>query len=395
MNVHEYQAKEVLASFGVPVPWAKLARTAAEAEAAARELGASRFVVKAQIHAGGRGKGGGVRLAASPEEVRAVAEKMIGMRLVTHQTGPSGRTVHQVLVGEALTIAQELYLSIVLDRAHACAALIASREGGVEIEAVAAERPEAILREHIDPAVGLRPFQARRLAYGLDLEEPLVRRFTALAASLYRAFVETDASLVEVNPLAVCGEDFVVVDAKMNFDDNALFRRADIAAMRDPEEEDPRERAAHEHNLSYVGLNGNIGCMVNGAGLAMATMDIIQYYGGEPANFLDVGGGADVERVAAAFRLILDDSNVRAVLVNIFGGIVKCDVIAQGILDALTATRLEVPLIVRLEGTNVALGRRVLDESALDILSAGTLDEAAQKAVAAAAATRATEGGGT
>jgi succinyl-CoA synthetase beta subunit len=386
MNVHEYQAKELLARFGVPVPKGQVAFTPDEAETVARELGSPRVVVKAQIHAGGRGKGGGVKLASSPQEARELAAKMLGMQLVTHQTGPEGKRVDKVLVTEAVDIRQELYLAMTLDRANACVTVIASREGGVEIETVAAEHPDAILREPVDPAVGLQPFQASRLAYRLGLDADVRKQFVPMALALYRTFVETDASLVEVNPLAIVDDGrLVALDAKMNFDDNGLYRHKDIAAMRDPSEEDPREVAAHEHELSYVGLNGNIGCMVNGAGLAMATMDIIKYYGGEPANFLDVGGGADAERVAAAFKLILSDPNVKAVLVNIFGGIMKCDVIAQGILDAMKEVSLTVPLVVRLEGTNVERGRQMLDASGLQVVSADSLDDAAKKAVAAIA----------
>lgn len=385
MNVHEYQAKEILSRFGVPVPRGRVAFTSEEAEQVADELGLPPFVVKAQIHAGGRGKAGGVCLARSPQEVREVAAHMLGRCLVTPQTGPQGQRVERVLVTEAVSIRQEFYLALTLDRENACVALIASKEGGVEIEAVAAERPQAILRELVDPVVGLLPFQGNRLAYRLGMETAVRQQFVSTALGLYRAFVETDASLVEINPLALAEENrLVAVDAKMSFDDNALYRHPDIAALRDPSGEDPREIVAHEHGLSYVGLSGNIGCMVNGAGLAMATMDLIHFYGGEPANFLDVGGTADAPRVAAAFRLILSDPNVRAVLVNIFGGIVKCDVIAQGILDALQEVPLSVPLIVRLEGTNVEQGRHMLEASGLNILSAKGLDDAAKKAVAEA-----------
>jgi len=384
MNVHEYQAKEVLKQFGVPVPPGGVATTPEEAAAVAQMLNVDAFVVKAQIHAGGRGKGGGVKLAQSVDEVREIAGKMIGMNLVTHQTGPDGKIVQRVLVAPAAVIHSELYLGMTLDRVTSRVTVIASREGGVEIETVAAERPGAILREAVDPAVGLLPFQVNRIAYGLGLDADVRKQFLPLALNLYRAFVDADASLVEINPLAIIDDGkLVALDAKMNFDDSALYRQREVATMRDPSEEDPREVAAHEHDLSYVGLSGNIGCMVNGAGLAMATMDIIKYYGGEPANFLDVGGGATAARVAAAFKLILADENVRVVLVNIFGGIMKCDVIAQGVLDAMREAELRVPLIVRLEGTNVELGRSMLRDSGLNIISADSLDDAAQKAVAA------------
>lgn len=385
MNVHEYQAKEILSRWGVSVPRGKVAFTPEEAERVAEEVGGVSFVVKAQIHAGGRGKAGGIRRACSPQEVREVAAHLLGKYLVTPQTGPQGKRVEKVLVAEAVSIRQEFYFALTLDRGKACVALIASREGGVEIEAVAAERPEAILREVVDPAVGLFPFQVNRLAYRLGMETAIRQQFVSMGFALYRAFLETDALLVEINPLALTEEGrLLALDAKMSFDDNALYRHPEIAALRDPSEEDPRERIAREQGLSYVGLGGNIGCMVNGAGLAMATMDLIQYYGGEPANFLDVGGTADASRVAAAFRLILSDPHVRVVWVNIFGGIVKCDVIAQGILDALREVPLRVPLVVRLEGTNVEQGRQMLEASGLNVLSARGLDEAAKKAVAVA-----------
>ncbi|MDA1192054.1 MAG: ADP-forming succinate--CoA ligase subunit beta [Candidatus Poribacteria bacterium] len=384
MNVHEYQAKEILAQFGIPVPAGKVAFTPAEAEAVARELGSAKFVVKAQIHAGGRGKGGGVKLANTPEEVRAIAEKMIGMQLVTHQTGPDGKKVEKVLIAEAVEIKQELYLGFVLDRAKSAVTMMASAEGGVEIETVAEERPEAILRETADPSVGLMPFQATRAAFGLGLDDTLIRQFTSMATKMYECFVKTDASIIEINPLAVVGDNqLVALDAKMNFDDNGLFRHKDIAAMLDPTEEDERELEANENLLSYVSLDGNIGCMVNGAGLAMSTMDIIKYYGAFPANFLDVGGRATAERVTLAFKLILSDPNVKAILVNIFGGIVNCDLIAAGIIEAVKQVELNVPLVVRLEGTNVEKGRQMLAASDIEIISAESLDEAAQKAVAA------------
>ena len=387
MNVHEYQAKDILQSFGVPVPRGEVASTADEAADVARALGGDKFVVKAQIHAGGRGKGGGVKLADSIDEVRDIAGKMIGMDLVTHQTGPEGKRVEKVLVAEAVDIHQELYLGLVVDRASSAVTLMASAEGGVEIETIAAERPEAILKEAADPAVGLLPFQANRVAYGLGLETPVARQFVSMAMKLYKTFTESDAALMEINPLAVVGDGVLVaLDAKMNFDDNALYRHKDIEVLRDPTEEDPRELEAKEHELSYVSLDGTIGCMVNGAGLAMSTMDIIKHYGAEPANFLDVGGRATAERVTVAFKLILSDPNVKAILVNIFGGIVACDLIAEGVLAAVEEVRLSVPLVVRLEGTNVQRGRQLLAESDLDIITAEDLDEAAQKAVAAVSA---------
>lgn len=383
MNIHEYQAKEILARFGVPVQNGGVATTPEEAETIARELGFSRFVVKAQIHAGGRGKAGGVQLANSPEEVRQVAERLLGARLVTPQTGPEGKVVHRVLIGEAVEIERELYVGLVVDRSRAAVTLMVTGEGGMEIERLAAERPEAIHVEVADPAVGLMPFQANRAAYKIGLPPELAKQFVPLAVNLYRAFVEMDASLVEINPLAVVGGQLVALDAKITFDDNGLFRHPDVEAMRDPSEEDPRELEASQHLLSYVSMDGNIGCMVNGAGLAMATMDIIKYYGGEPANFLDVGGRATAERVATAFKLILSDPKVQGILVNIFGGIVNCDLIAEGILAAIQEVDLKVPLVVRLEGTNVERGRELLSNSGLNIITAADLDEAAQKIVAA------------
>ncbi len=389
MKIHEYQAKEILRAHGVAVPRGKLVQSAEEAVAAARELMASGngvVVVKAQIHAGGRGKGGGVKLARSPEEAGEIFKKMLGMQLVTHQTGAQGQKVRKVYVEEGCDIARELYLGITLDRAIGRNVLMASSEGGVEIEEVAAKHPDKILRARIDPVVGLAGYQARDLAFGLGLSGSAVNSFVKFAGAMYKACEATDASIVEeINPLVVTKQgEVIALDAKINLDDNALFRHKDLAALRDPDEEDPREAQAKEHDLSYVGLEGNIGCMVNGAGLAMSTMDMIKLAGGQPANFLDVGGGADEAKVTAAFKLLLADPQVKAVLVNIFGGIMKCDVIAAGIIAAAKQVQLEVPLVVRLEGTNVEQGKALLAKSGLAITPADDLGDAARKAVAAA-----------
>ncbi|HET6439972.1 MAG TPA: ADP-forming succinate--CoA ligase subunit beta [Anaeromyxobacter sp.] len=384
MKIHEYQAKEILRRHGVAIPRGRLAETPEEAEAAARELSGT-CVVKAQIHAGGRGKGGGVKLAHTPEEARAHAHAMLGMMLKTPQTGPQGQRVRKVYVEEGCRIARELYLGLTLDREVGRMALMASAEGGMDIEEVAARHPEKILREWIDPLLGLAPFQARRVAFALGLSGEAVAAFVRLASGLYQACLATDASLVEVNPLVLTEAGGVLaLDAKMNFDDNALYRHKDVAALRDVDEEDPKEARAKEHDLSYIALKGNIGCMVNGAGLAMATMDVIQLSGGSPANFLDVGGGADEQKVTAAFKILVSDPEVKAVLVNIFGGIMKCDVIANGIVAAARQVELRIPLVVRLEGTNVELGKRILGESGLSITPADDLGDAAKKAVAAA-----------
>jgi succinyl-CoA synthetase beta subunit len=387
VKIHEYQAKEILRRFGVAVPRGYLAITSLEAEGAARQLGGGICAVKAQIHAGGRGKGGGVRLARSPDEARQHAEAMFGMMLKTPQTGPEGQEVRKVYIEEGCRIARELYLGMTLDREAGRIAVMASTEGGVDIEEVAKSHPEKILREWIDPLSGLMPYQARRLAFGLGLTGESVTQFVRFATGLYKAYVATDASLSEINPLVITvGGEVLALDAKMNFDDNALYRHADIAAMRDPDEEDPKETAAKEYDLSYIALDGDIGCMVNGAGLAMATMDVIKLSGGRPANFLDVGGGADEDKVTAAFKIILSDPAVRAVLVNIFGGIMKCDVIANGIVAAAKQVGLAIPLVVRLEGTNVELGKEILAHSELDIIPADDLGDAARKVVAAARA---------
>jgi succinyl-CoA synthetase beta subunit len=387
VKIHEYQAKEILRKFGVAVPRGFLALTPLEAEGAARQLGGGICAIKAQIHAGGRGKGGGVKIARSPEDAYAHAEEMLGMMLKTPQTGPQGQEVRKVYVEEGCRIARELYLGMTLDREIGRIAVMASTEGGVDIEEVAHSTPEKILREWVSPLTGFMPFQARRLAFKLGLVGDSVNAFVRLSSGLYQAYIATDASLAEINPLVVTVEGGVLaLDAKMNFDDNALYRHPEIAAMRDPDEEDPKELQAKEHDLAYIALDGDIGCMVNGAGLAMATMDVIQLSGGKPANFLDVGGGADEAKVTAAFKIILSDRNVKAVLVNIFGGIMKCDVIANGVVAAAKQVGLKIPLVVRLEGTNVELGKQILAQSELSIIAADDLGDAARKAVAAARA---------
>ena len=392
MNIHEYQAKELLDRFGVANPRGSVARTPAEAERIARELGINTLVVKAQIHAGGRGKGtftngykGGVHLCKTASQARDTAGRMLGQTLVTHQTGPAGRVVRRVLVGESVEVEQEFYFAILLDRATGAPVIVASREGGMDIEEVAARSPEKIIREPVDPAFGLQPYQTRKLARKLGFGSSQMRAPCKLFAALYRCFSALDCSMVEINPLVLTkGGKVLALDAKFSFDDNALFRHPDIVEMRDAAEEDPREVEAAKHRLSYIGLDGNIGCMVNGAGLAMATMDIIKHHGGEPANFLDVGGGASEEQVTEAFKILLADPKVKAILVNIFGGIMKCDVIAQGILNAVKIVNLAIPLVVRLEGTNVEQGRKLLAESGLPIVSASDLDDAARQVVALA-----------
>jgi len=384
MNVHEYQAKEILKRFGVAVPRGIVASTPEEAQAAAEKLGGPVCVVKAQIHAGGRGKGGGVKLARGPQDAAQKAREILGKNLVTHQTGPQGRQVRRVLVEQGLNIERELYLAMVLDRAQSRVTVICSSEGGVEIEEVARKNPEKILKETIDPAIGLAGFQCRRLAFALGVPAPLMGKMVTVMQGLYRAFDEYDASLAEINPLIITREgEVMALDAKMNFDSNAFFRQKEIVALRDLNEEDPREVEAGNHDLSYISLDGNIACMVNGAGLAMATMDIIKFYGGEPANFLDVGGGADKEKVAHAFRILLADARVRGVLINIFGGIMRCDVLAQGVVDAARELNVRVPLVVRMQGTNVDAGKNILKESGLAIISAETMAEAAEKIVKA------------
>jgi succinyl-CoA synthetase beta subunit len=384
VKIHEYQAKEIIARHGVAVPRGEVAFSAEEAASIARRLGGT-VVVKAQIHAGGRGKGGGVKLAKSPDEAGRTAREMLGKRLVTYQTGPQGQIVSRVLVEEGLQMTRELYLGIVIDRSSGSPVMMASSEGGVEIEKVAAETPHLIRKAFVEPAVGLRGFQARALAFGIGLEPALVTKATKLMLAIYDAFVATDASLIEINPLVTtAGGDVLALDAKMNFDDNALFRHADIRELRDLGEEDPLEIEASKYSLNYIRLDGNIGCMVNGAGLAMATMDIIKLAGGEPANFLDVGGGANAEQIRNAFKILMSDRNVRAVLINIFGGILRCDVLAEGVIDAVRELSVDVPIVVRMEGTNVEKGKQMLVESGLRFTTADSMGDAAEKVVAAA-----------
>lgn len=392
MNIHEYQAKELLAKYGVAVPRGIAAMSVEDAVKAAESLPGPLYVVKAQIHAGGRGAGhftdnpsgkGGVRLCKSADEVRAAAQAMLGRVLVTKQTGPEGKEVQRLYVTDGVDIAKEYYCSVVLDRASSRVTFMVSTEGGMDIEEVAEKTPEKIIKASIDPASGISGFHVRKLAFGLGLEGAAMKSAQRFFTALYKAFVELDASIVEINPMILAGDEILALDAKMNFDDNALFRQKDVAAMRDESEEDEKERQAHEHELSYVALDGNIGCMVNGAGLAMATMDIIKLYGGEPANFLDVGGGATTERVTAAFKIILSDPKVQGILVNIFGGIMRCNVIADGIIAAAKEVSLSVPLVVRLEGTNVEQGKEILNNSGLPIISANDLGDAAQKIVEA------------
>jgi succinyl-CoA synthetase beta subunit len=389
MNIHEYQSKELLKKYGVAVPRGKLARTPDAAEVVAKEFlseeGVKVCVVKAQIHAGGRGKAGGVKLAKSHAEAKEHASEILGKVLVTHQTGPQGKEVQKVLVEEGCDIERELYLGLVIDRTTQRVAMMGSSEGGVEIEEVAAKTPEKIFKEYIDPAVGLQFYQARKLAFALGLGKPHTNKAVKFMSALYNAFVHSDASMAEINPLVVTAKgDVLALDAKISFDDSALFRHKDIEELRDLDEEDSKEVAASRFNLNYVSLDGDIGCMVNGAGLAMATMDIIKLYGGNPANFLDVGGGADTEQITVAYKLIMADPNVRALLVNIFGGIMRCDIVAGGIVEAAKQVGLSVPLVVRLQGTNVEKGREILEGSGLNIITAERMDEAAEKVVEAA-----------
>jgi succinyl-CoA synthetase beta subunit len=384
MKIHEYQGKQILKKYGVPVPRGIVVKTADEAERAAKDLGTKVVVVKAQIHAGGRGKGGGVKIAKSPGEAKEIASKMLGMMLKTAQTGPEGQKVQTLYIEEGLDIEKEFYLGVTLDRASSRVTFMASTEGGVEIEEVAMNHPEKILREAVDPAVGFQAFQGRKMAYGLGLSGDSVGKFVKFCQALYSAYVETDSALAEINPLVRLKDGAIVaLDAKINFDDNALYRQPEVTPMRDVAEEDPREAQAKEHDLAYIALEGNIGCMVNGAGLAMATMDTIKLVGGQPANFLDVGGGASKEKVTAAFKLILADPAVKVVLVNIFGGIMKCDVIADGVVAAAREMELKIPVVVRLEGTNVEKGREILKSSGLKVIPADNLRQAAEKAVAA------------
>ncbi|MBS4198941.1 ADP-forming succinate--CoA ligase subunit beta [Bacillus sp. FJAT-49732] len=382
MNIHEYQGKEILRKYGVSVPNGKVAFTVEEAVEAAKELGSAVSVVKAQIHAGGRGKAGGVKVAKNLDEVRTYAKEILGKTLVTHQTGPAGKEVKRLLIEEGCDIKKEYYVGLVVDRATDRVVLMASEEGGTEIEEVAANTPEKIFYEVVDPIVGLTGFQARRIAFNINIPKELVGKAAKFMISLYRAFVDNDCSIAEINPLVVTGDGNVMaLDAKLNFDSNALYRHKDILEYRDLDEEDEKEIEASKYDLSYISLDGNIGCMVNGAGLAMATMDIIKYYGGDPANFLDVGGGATAEKVTEAFKIILSDENVKGIFVNIFGGIMKCDVIATGVVEAAKQVGLEVPLVVRLEGTNVDLGKKILNESGLNIIAAESMADGAQKIV--------------
>ena len=380
MNIHEYQAKDLLAKYNVPVPKGIAAFTVDEAVKAAETLGGPIWVVKAQIHAGGRGKGGGVKVVKSIADVKAEATRMLGMQLITHQTGPEGQKVNRLLIADGVDIAKEFYLSMLVDRATSCITIMASTEGGVDIEEVAESHPEKIVKVAIDPATGLQAFHARDIAFGLGLEGDLNKKCQKMIEAMYKMFVELDCSIVEINPLVITKDnDLLALDAKFNFDENALFRHADIVALRDEDEEDPMEREAVKYGLNYVKLDGNIGCMVNGAGLAMATMDIIQLAGQKPANFLDVGGGAQKDQIIAAFKLILSDKNVEAILVNIFGGIMRCDIIAEGIIAAAKEVHLDRPLVVRLEGTNVDKGKEILANSGLAIVSANDLKDASIK----------------
>ena len=384
MKIHEYQAKAILSHHGVPVPRGEETSNPSEVFDIAKRLGTSVVVVKAQIHAGGRGKGGGVKLAKSPDEAERIARDMLGMTLVTHQTGPEGRVVGRLLIEEGLQMTRELYLSIVLDRASGKPVIMASADGGMDIEEVAAKTPERIAKVYVEPGVGIVPFQARQLGFAIGLDGAQVNKFVKLTSALYQAFLATDASLVEINPLVVTAAgDLLALDAKMNFDDNALYKHPDIKDLRDLAEEDPLEIEASKYSLNYIHLDGNIGCMVNGAGLAMATMDIIKLAGGEPANFLDVGGGANAEQIRNAFKILMSDKNVKAVLINIFGGILRCEVLAAGVIAAVKDLGVRVPIVVRMEGTNVELGRQMLKDSGLNFTNAASMAEAADKVVAA------------
>ena len=385
MKIHEYQAKSVLARFGLPVPRGEVIVNASEASAVAERLGTSVVVVKAQIHAGGRGKGGGVKLAKSPDEAERIARQMIGMTLVTHQTGPEGRKVQRVLIEEGLQIERELYLSVLIDRAAGRPVIIASAAGGMDIEEVAAKQPEKILREHVDPATGVLPFQARKLAFAMGLDAGPAGKMVKVLDAIYKASIETDASMIEINPLILTkGGDLIALDAKVTFDDNALYRHPDLREFRDLSEEDPLEVEASKFSLNYIRLDGNIGCMVNGAGLAMATMDIIKLAGGDPANFLDVGGGANAEQIKNAFRILMADKNVKAVFINIFGGILRCDVLAAGVIAAVKELGVPVPIVIRMEGTNVEEGKRMLKESGLNFTTADEMADGARQVVALA-----------
>ncbi|GEL06879.1 ADP-forming succinate--CoA ligase subunit beta [Salisediminibacterium halotolerans] len=382
MNIHEYQGKELLREYGVAVPNGQVAYSVEEAVEAAQSLGSNVTVVKAQIHAGGRGKAGGVKLAKTIDDVRTYADEILGKTLVTHQTGPEGKEVKRLWIEEGSDILNEYYVGIVVDRATSRITMMASEEGGTEIEEVAEKTPEKIFREVVDPVTGLMPYQARRLAFNINIPKELLKEAVKFMMGLYKVFEEKDCSIVEINPLVTTGDGKVMaLDAKLNFDDNALYRQKDVYALRDLDEEDPKEIEASKYDLSYISLDGNIGCMVNGAGLAMSTMDIIKHYHGDPANFLDVGGGADAEKVTAAFKIILEDDHVEGIYVNIFGGIMKCDVIAEGVVAATKEVGLEIPLVVRLEGTNVELGKKILEESGLNITAADSMADGAQKIV--------------
>ena len=381
MNIHEFQAKKILAGYGVNIPRGKEAYSVAEAVSVAKDIGGEKWVVKAQIHAGGRGKAGGVKIADSLKEVEEISNSLLGMQLVTHQTGPEGKKVNKIFIEEGVNIVSEFYLGVVLDRSNEKYVMMASTEGGTEIEVVAEKNPEKIFKVEIDPLLGIQSYQARQLVFKLGLEKSLSNKAVKFILALSKAVEQTDASLVEINPLVVTKDDVLALDAKMNYDDNALYRQKDIEMLRDEDEEDPRELEATQYDLNYISLDGNIGCMVNGAGLAMATMDIIKLEGGSPANFLDVGGGASKERVEQAFRIIFSDKKVKAVLINIFGGIMRCDVIAEGVVAAAKNIDIKVPLIVRLAGTNEEKGKEILNNSGLDIISANNLGDAAKKAV--------------
>ncbi len=384
MKIHEYQAKAILKAYGVEVPSGEVAYTPSEVKYIVKKIG-GRCILKAQIHAGGRGKGGGIKIVSTPQEAEELAKKMIGMILITHQTGPEGKRVKRILVENAQDIEKEFYLGIIIDRSAECPVIIASSEGGVEIEEVAAKFPEKIWKEYIDAAMGITPFMARKVAFALGLKKEFVSKATKLILGLYRAFKEKDASLVEINPLILTKDgNLLALDAKMNFDDNALYRHPEIKELRDLDEEDPLEVEASKYNLNYIKLTGNVGCMVNGAGLAMSTMDIIKLSGGEPANFLDVGGGANKEQVANAFKILMSDENVKAVLVNIFGGIMRCDIVAEGVVEAAKEIGIEVPMVVRLEGTNVEKGKEILESSSLNFIVASGMKDAAEKVVGAA-----------
>jgi len=384
MKIHEYQAKTLMDAYHIPVPKGGVAETAEEARAVASKIGGSRFVVKAQVHAGGRGKGGGIKTADSVDRVGEIARTMMGSKLVTPQTGPEGKVVHKVLVEEGVNIAQEMYLGITVDRGRECPVLIASKEGGMEIEELAKTSPEKIIKEWVDPGVGLKPFQISKIAFGLQLDASLRRPVSQLIANLHRLFVDKDCSLAEINPLVVTREgQAIALDAKLNFDDNGLTRHKEVADLRDVLEEEPLEVEASKYNLNYIKLDGNVGCMVNGAGLAMATMDMIKLAGGMPANFLDVGGGATAEMVKNGLKILVADPNVKAILINIFGGILRCDTLAKGVIEATSEIKIELPIVIRMEGTNVEIGRKLLNESNLKLIVAKTMKEAAQKVIAA------------